>query len=143
MEAILYVIFSWIVKGIVILMIISVILFFCKFIWVMATNGGRKWYYYEPDKPWKGGYWAPLLPSTTPYNEYKWNPETCRFEHKETGKPLYPWEKPIKQHRDTKPHTKKKRPEWLRFLFEETPATLLEKRRRKKWMEEREKDTTK
>lgn len=142
MEAILYVIFSWIVKGIVILMIISVILFFCKFVWVMATNGGRKWYYYEPDKPWKGGYWAPLLPSTPPYNEYKWNPETYRFEHKETGEPLYPWEKPIKQHRDTKPHTKKKRPEWLRFLFEETPATLLEKRRRKKWMEEKEKDTT-
>ena len=32
----------------------------------------------------------------------------------------------------------KKCSEWLRFFFEETPATLLEKRRRKKWINERE-----
>lgn len=52
----------------------------------MVTNGGRKWYYYDASKPWKGGYWTPLLPSAPPYNEYEWNPKTCRFEHKETGR---------------------------------------------------------
>lgn len=114
------------------MMMLTLIVFFCKFLWVMVTNGGRKWYYYDANKPWKGGYWTPLLPSTPPYNEYEWNPETCRFEHKETGEPLYPWQKPVKMHEIKKSYAKKKRPEWLRFLFEETPATLLAKRRRKK-----------
>ena len=137
MDNILWVIFSWIMKIIVVLMIVSIVVFFCKFIWSMATNGGRKWYYYDPSKPWKGGYWTPLLPRTPPYNEYEWNPATCRFEHKVTGEPLYSWQKPVTKHKDSRPHSKKKRPEWLRFLFEETPATLLEKRRRKKYSDER------
>lgn len=126
-------------KGIVILMLLTMIAFFSKFVWTMVTNGGRKWYYYDASKPWKGGYWAPLLPSTPPYNEYKWNPDTCRFEHKETGKPLYSWQKPVKRHEVQKPHARKKQPDWLRFLFEETPATLLEKRRRMKEIEKKDK----
>jgi len=138
MDSILWVIFSWIVKIIVLLMIVTIVVFFCRFIWSMATNGGRKWYYYDPSKPWKGGYWTPLLPRTPPYNEYEWNPETCRYEHKETGVSLYSWQKPVTRHEISQPHAKKKRPEWLRFLFEETPATLLEKRRRQKWVNERE-----
>lgn len=137
MSSILWIIFSWIMKGIVILMMLTMIVFFCKIIWTMVTNGGRKWYYYDASKPWKGGYWTPLLPLTPPYNEYEWNPNTCRFEHKETGQPLYSWQKPVKRHKVNKPHAKKTRPEWLRFLFEETPATLLEKRRRKKEIEEK------
>ena len=138
MDSVLWTIFSWIMKIIVLLMIVSIVVFFCKFIWSTATNGGRKWYYYDPRKPWKGGYWTPLLPRTPPYNEYKWNPATCRFEHKDTGEPLYSWQKPVTRHEVSRSDTKKKRPEWLRFLFEETPATLLEKRRRKKWSNERE-----
>lgn len=137
MDNVIWVIFGCIMKIIVILIIISVIAFFCRFIWLIATNGGRKWYPYDPNKPWKGGYWSPLLPRTPPYNEYEWNPDTCRFEHKETGVPLHPWEKPVTRHEVTKCHAKKERPEWLRFLFEETPATLMEKRRRKKWSHER------
>lgn len=86
MSSILWIIFSWIMKGIVILMMLTMIAFFCKFVWTMVTNGGRKWYYYDASKPWKGGYWTPLLPSAPPYNEYEWNPKTCRFEHKETGR---------------------------------------------------------
>lgn len=138
MDNILWDIFSWIAKGIIILMMLTIVIFFCKFLWLMATNGGRRWYYYDPRKPWKGGYWTPLLPRTPPYNEYEWNSEMCRFEHKGTGKPLYSWQKPVSQREVSKPHVKKKRPEWIRFLFEETPATLLEKRRRKKWSNERE-----
>lgn len=133
MENILWFIFSWILKIIGFLMIISLIGFFCCFLRAMATNGGRKWYYYDPNKPWKGGYWTPLLPGTPPNNEYEWNPETCRFEHKETGVPLYSWQKHVTRREVKKPHSNKKLPEWLRFLFEETPATLIEKRRRKKW----------
>ena len=132
MDSVFWTIFSWIMKIIVLLMIVSIAVFFCKFIWSMATNGGRKWYYYDPRKPWKGGYCTPLLPRTPPYNEYEWNPATCRFEHKETGEPLYSWQRPVTRHEVSRPDTKKKRPEWLRLLFEETPATLLEKCRRKK-----------
>lgn len=77
-----------------ILFAIIVLALFFQFIWLAITNGGRKWYPYNPNKPWKGGYYEPLLPSTPPYNEYKWNPRTCRFEHKKTGAPLYPWQKP-------------------------------------------------
>lgn len=62
MGNILWIIFSWLMKIIIVLMIISIIAFFCKFIWLMVTNGGRKRYYYDPRKPWKGGYWTPLLP---------------------------------------------------------------------------------
>lgn len=120
----------------------------------MATNGGRKWHYYNPSKPWKGGYYAPLLPDYPPYNEFIWNPETCRFEHKKTGQPLHPWQEPVKKpHKsigssewdwnalgipEDKPITlqpKKKRPEWVRFLLEENIGTLKEKRKRKKLAE--------
>ena len=142
MGIVLWGIFSWIMKGIIILMVLTIVAFLCKFLWLMATNSGRKWYYYDPSKPWKGGYWTPLLPGTPPYNEYKWNPETCRFEHKETGEPLHEWQKPVIRQKVTKPHEKRRRekrrrPEWMRFLFKETPATLLEKRRRRKWSDER------
>lgn len=129
----------------------------------MVTNGGRKWYYYDPNKPWKGGYWTPLLPDHPPYNEYKWNPETCRFEHKKTGKPLYSWQEPVDNPRksvkssisewdwdalglpDEKPivlppEPKKERPEWIRFLFEENLGTLKEKRQLKKLAKQREQD---
>lgn len=132
MDSILWTIFSRIMKGIVILMMLTIVAFLCKVLWLMATNGGRKWYYYDASKPRKGGYWTPLLPSTPPYNEYEWNPKTCRYEHKETGEPLYSWQKPVKRHEVKRPHVNKKRPEWLRFLLEETPATLIEKHRRKK-----------
>lgn len=142
MDTFLWVIFSWIMKIIVVLMMVSIITFFFKFMWSMATNGGRKLYYYDPNKPWKGGYWTPMLPRTPPYNEYEWDPETCRFEHKETGEPLYSWQKPVTRREISRPHAKKKRPEWMRFLFEETPATLLEKHRRKKWSSERGNNTT-
>ena len=136
MGSIIWTIFSWIMKGIVILMMLTIVAFLCKVLWLMVTNGGRKWYYYDASKPWKGGYWTPLLPSTPPYNEYEWNPNTCRYEHKETGEPLYLWQKPVKWHEVKRPYVNKKRPEWLRFLFEETPATLIEKQRREKEIEE-------
>ena len=51
--------------------------------------------------------------------------------------PAFPWRGAIEvkrkkrepeDNRESKP--KKKRPEWLRFLLEETPATLLERYRR-------------
>lgn len=152
MQEVLWMIFGWICKGIGFLMLISIVWFFISFIWTMATNGGRKWYYYNPSKPWKGGYWSPLLPDYPPYNEYKWNPETCRFEHKQTGEPLFHWKKPYKNVKRTKwdwdalgipedkpiklqPKPKKERPEWVRFLFEENIGTLLEKRKRNKMAE--------
>lgn len=97
MSDILWSIFGWILQGIGYLMLIGIVILFVRFLRTMATNGGRKWYYYNPSKPWKGGYWAPLLPDYPPYNEYKWNPETCRFEHKVTGEPLYPWDNSIQK----------------------------------------------
>lgn len=155
MQEVLWTIFGWICKGIAVLALISIVWFSASFIWVIVTNGGRKWYYYNPSKPWKGGYWTPLLPDYSPYNEYRWNPETCRFEHKETGEPLYLWEKSIARRRsqermhewdwdalgisEDKPITfhqhkkqKNKRPKWVRFLLEENIGTFIEKRRRKK-----------
>ena len=131
----------------------GVVLSVIGFFRTMVTNGGRKWYYYNPNKPWKGGYWSPLLPDYPPYNEYKWNPDTCRFEHKNTGRPLHPWDKPIEKNipQESKPEwdwdalgisedkpnrlyqmPHKKRPEWVRFLTEESIGTILEKRKRKK-----------
>lgn len=95
MQEVLWMIFGWICKGIGVLMLISIVCFFAKFLWTMATNGGRKWYFYNPSKPWKGGYWAPTLPKYPPYDNYRWNPETCRFEHKETGEPLHSWQEPV------------------------------------------------
>ena len=88
MSDILWSILGWILQGIGYLILIGIVILFVSFLRTMATNGGRKWYYYNPSKPWKGGYWTPLLPDYPPYNEYKWNPETRRFEHKVTGKPL-------------------------------------------------------
>lgn len=153
MQDVLWWIFGWICKVFGFMMLISVILLFVSFIWHIVTNGGRKWYYYNPSKPWKGGYWAPLLPTYPPYNDYRWNPETCRFEHKKRGEPLYSWEKPLKQPvkktrlsewdwdelglPEEKPivlqkQKQKQCPEWIRFLFEENIGTLMEKRRRKK-----------
>ncbi|MDE5652013.1 MAG: hypothetical protein K2L83_01795 [Muribaculaceae bacterium] len=88
MSDILFTILGWILKGIGYLMLAGIVIFFVSILRAIATNGGRKWHYYNPSKPWKGGYWSPLLPDRPPYNEYKWNPTTCRFEHKVTGKPL-------------------------------------------------------
>lgn len=136
MQEVLWTITGWICKGIGILMLISAVCFFASIIWNMVTNGGRKWYYYNPSKPWKGGYYAPLLPDYPPYNEYKWNPETCRFEHNKTGQPLNSEDKP----RALQSHRPKKRPEWLRFLLEENIGTLMEKRKRKKWAEQRDRE---
>lgn len=56
--------------------------------------------------------------------------------------PAFPWRGAIEvkrkkreseDNRESKP--KKKRPEWLRFLLEETPATLLERYRRNRQSE--------
>ena len=135
MQEVIWTVFGWICKGIVVLMLISAVCYFVAFICAMAMNDGRKWYYYDPGKPWKGGYWAPLLPDYPPYNEYKWNPQTYRFEHKASGEPLHNGQKCGEM--QSRPSGKSK-PEWLRFLFDETPASLLEKRRRRKWAEERE-----
>ena len=88
MSDLLWSILGWILQGIGYLILIGIVILFVSFLRTMATNSGRKWYYYNPSKPWKGGYWTPLLPDYPPYNEYKWNPETRRFEHKVTGKPL-------------------------------------------------------
>ena len=161
MSSIFWTIFGWICKGLCILTIISGVCFFVSFMRNMITNGGRKWYYYDPVRPWKGGYWTPLLPDHPPYNEYEWNPRTCRFEHKDTGQPLFPWEKPLRSGNkpemnsqwdwdalglpDSQPMKlpvvpKKKRPEWIRFLFDETPATLWKKHKIRKWAEKREKE---
>lgn len=161
MHEILWTIFGWICKSIGILILISLVCFFAGSIWNLVTNGGRKWYYYNPAKPWKGGYWAPLLPDFPPYDQYKWNPETCRFEHKKTGQALNPWEKPEAKNRTQAPEhgwnrdvidipkdkpkalqsqTQKKRPEWLRFLLEENIGTLMEKRKRKKMAEQQERE---
>lgn len=149
----LWTIFSWICKGFGVLAIISIVVFFGQFMWLMMTNGGRKWYYYNPSKPWKGGYWTPLLPSCPPYDEYAWNPVTCRFEHKKTGEPLHTWAKPLNRGQavrekqvwdwdalglpDDRPMpesatTISNRPEWVRFLFEETPASLWKKHKQRK-----------
>ena len=90
-------IFGWILKVFGYFSLVMLVIGFFRFLWLMVTNGGRKWFYYDPGKPWKGGYWAPQLPDHPPYNEYEWNPVTCRFEHKTTHKPLYPWQEPAKQ----------------------------------------------
>ena len=173
MEEILWTILGWILKAACVLGAISGIGYLIYFIWLMATNGGRKWYYYDPGRPWKGGYWEPLLPSTPPYNEYKWNPKTARFEHKVTGEPLQPWEKTLDEKRaeiysqsdkyesdkyeydwdalgypeylqkpsSVKPSKPvKARPEWVRFLFEENIGTLMERRKRRKWAKQQEKE---
>lgn len=151
-------------KGVFVMALLGLIIGMCQFIKYSATNGNRKWYYYDPDKPWKGGYWAPLLPDYPPYNEYEWNPVTCRHEHKVTGEPLYdcklpmrlsdkktekiewdwdalgiPDEKPI----ILSPPKTKKRPEWLRFLLEENIGSLVEKRRRRKQAKTREQENFK
>ena len=88
------------------------------------------------------------------------NPKTCRFEHKVTGKPLHPWEKPVKTPTkqpkaewdwdalglpENKPIAledlpKKQRPEWVRFLFEENLGTLMEKRKQRKLAEQKERE---
>ena len=161
MQDVLWTLFGWICKGIGVLMLISVVWLFVSFIRAMVTNGGRRWYYYNPSKPWQGGYWTPLLPDYPPDNEYKWNPDTCRFEHKKTGEPLHSWEKPIAKEGVRKqkaewdwdalgvpeykpmslqPQARKVRPEWVRFLFEENLGTLMEKRKRRKQAEKRERE---
>lgn len=75
----MWMIIGWICKIFCILIMISGIIFLVQFIRTMATNGGRKWHYYNPNKPWEGGYWEPLLPNHPPYNEYKRNAVTYRF----------------------------------------------------------------
>ncbi|MBD5343886.1 MAG: hypothetical protein HDR90_02685 [Bacteroides sp.] len=155
--------FIWAIIGFILqffgyLSLISLVIFFFRCLYSVSTNGGRKWYYYNPSKPWKGGYWSPLLPDYPPYNEYEWNPETCRFEHKVTGKPLHSWQKPYTPSRNNRntewdwdslayPEEKpniieqkppKKRPEWIRFLLEENIASLLEKRRQRKLAKKKE-----
>lgn len=107
---VLSVIFVWIAKIVTFLVIITIVIFFCRVFWLAVTHEGRKWYYYDVSKPWKGGYWSPTLPDTPPYNEYSWNPKSCRFEHKETGEPLYRWQKPLTRRENTKPRAKKKLP---------------------------------
>lgn len=164
MEEILWTIVSWILKAICLIGAISGLGCLIYYVWLIATNGGRKWYYYDPSRPWKGGYWEPLLPSTPPYNEFKWNPKTARFEHKVTGVPLHSWEKTLDEKRaeiygqsngyeydwEVLRHPEynrkmspakpvKERPEWIRFLFEENIGTLMEKHKRKKWAKEQEK----
>lgn len=164
MQDFFWTIIGLICKGAIVMALLSLVIGICQFIKYSVTNGNRKWYYYEPNKPWKGGYWAPLLPDYPPYNEYEWNPETCRHEHKVTGEPLYdcklplrlsdkkaekiewdwdsrgmPDEKPI----ILSPPKAKKRPEWLRFLLEENIASLVEKRRHRKQARAREQENFK
>lgn len=164
MEEFFWTIIGWICKGAFVMALLGLVIGMCQFIKYSVTNGNRKWYYYEPNKPWKGGYWAPLLPDYPPYNEYEWNPETYRHEHKVTGEPLFdcnrpmrlpdkktgkiewnwdalgiPDEKPI----ILSPPKTKKRPEWLRFLLEENIASLVEKRRRRKQARAREQENFK
>lgn len=161
MSEILWSIFGVILQICGYLALAGFVLFIVWFFRTMVTNGGRKWYYYNPNKPWKGGYWSPLLPDYPPYNEYKWNPTTCRFEHKVTGEPLYPWEKatrgqekkpsaewdwealglPEEKPKVLRDQPRKQRPEWLRFILEENIGTLMEKRKRKKRAEQRENGT--
>ncbi len=113
MEEILWTIVGWVLKTLCVLGAISGIGYLIYVIWLMATNGGRKWYYYDPGRPWKGGYWEPLLPSTPPYNEYKWNPKTARFEHKVTGAPLQQWEKTLDEKRaEIYSHSEKYEYDW-------------------------------
>lgn len=96
MQDFLWTIIGWICKGVSVMALLVLIIGVCHVIKFLVTNGNRKWHYYEPDKPWKGGYWAPLLPDYPPYNEYEWNPETCRHEHKVTGEPLYDCKQPMR-----------------------------------------------
>lgn len=96
MQDFLWTIIGWICKGVSVMALLILIIGVCHVIKFLVTNGNRKWHYYEPDKPWKGGYWAPLLPDYPPYNEYEWNPETCRHEHKVTGEPLYDCKQPMR-----------------------------------------------
>lgn len=145
MQDFLWTIIGWICKGVSVMALLILIIGVCHVIKFLVTNGNRKWHYYEPDKPWKGGYWAPLLPDYPPYNEYEWNPETCRHEHKVTGEPLYDCKQPMRLSNkkaekiewdwdalgmpDEKPiilppPKTKKRPEWLRFLLEEISRHL-------------------
>lgn len=164
MQDFLWTIIGWICKGVSVMALLVLIIGVCHVIKFLVTNGNRKWYYYEPNKPWKGGYWAPTLPDYPPYNEYEWNPETCRHEHKVTGKPLYDCKQPMRLSNkkaekiewdwdalgmpDEKPIIlpplkTKKRPEWLRFLLEENIASLVEKRRRRKQAKTREQENFK
>ncbi|MBD5197094.1 MAG: hypothetical protein HDS89_06560 [Bacteroidales bacterium] len=130
MKEVLWMIFGWICKGFCLMMMISLVLFFVCFFRSLVTNGGRKWYYYNPDKPWKGGYWTPLLPDYPPYNEYNWNPDTCRFEHKKTGKPLHPWEEPIATERKSDPQ--KQEWDWDALGIPEDKPIILQPRIQKK-----------
>lgn len=153
MQDFFWTIIGWICTGAFVMALLCLVIGMCQFIKYSVTNGNRKWYYYEPDKPWKGGYWAPSLPDYPPYNEYEWNPVTCRHEHKVTGEPLYDYKRPMrlsdKKTEKTEwdwdalgmpdkkpiilsPPKTKKRPEWLRSLLEENIASLVEKRRRRK-----------
>ncbi|MDE6196358.1 MAG: hypothetical protein K2F91_00655 [Muribaculaceae bacterium] len=139
MEELLYYILGLILKVFCYFTLIAGVIYLGWFLYIIVTNGGLKWYYYNRSQPWKGGYWAPLLPDYPPYNDYEWNPATCRFEHKRTGKPLFDWQKPVSgdtgyRKNSNTGYTLRRRPEWIDFLFE-TPASLMEKRRRKKEMD--------
>lgn len=164
MEDFFWTIIGWICKVAFVMGLLGLVIGICQFLKYLVTNGNRKWYYYEPNKPWKGGYWAPLLPDYPPYNEYEWNPETYRHEHKVTGEPLFDCNRPMRLPDkktgkiewdwdtlgmpDKKPVVltspkAKKRPEWLRFLLEENIGTLIEKRRRRKQARAREQENFK
>lgn len=66
MQDFLWTIIGWICKGVSVMALLVLIIGVCHVIKFLVTNGNRKWHYYEPDKPWKGGYWAPLLPDYPP-----------------------------------------------------------------------------
>lgn len=67
----------------------------------VVTKGHRKWYYYDSDKPWKGGYFTPRLPNVDLYNDYTWSPERLRYEHKVSGQPICNIDHTINNPRDT------------------------------------------
>ena len=56
--------------------------------------------------------------------------------------PAFPWRgaivaRPKRRRTKTLPTRRRGRPSWLRFLLEETPASLLERYRRRKWARSR------
>lgn len=56
MQDFFWTIIGWICKGVFVMALLVLIIGVCHVIKFLVTNGNRKWHYYEPDKPWKGGY---------------------------------------------------------------------------------------
>ena len=58
-------IFGFIIKVLGYATLILAVIGFFRVLYLMC-GGGRKWRYYDPSRPWKGGFYEPLKPSIPP-----------------------------------------------------------------------------